>query len=929
MFEPLPIKSTTPKEQEQEGFTPLPIKTQRQEPIKPVFEPLPISAKYPNLYGIYGATKETGKSVIPYIKYVDPEEREKFMKLSQQKQTRELLLQNLEAVALFGIQPIAKGSWNIFSKYLPRTAAKLKAIAKTHIAGKKPGLKTEPIPEEPGPVTSERLTAQQRQAEIERVMAEPDMPKYAGSVNLERQAISNEAKHLELEMFEKHGIKTKVSHEQLINKAHNIIEGFKTDPEHYAQRIAAIKAGKTPTIEEELAHRVINATKFEKFVEATKGIADGTVAPEVLEAMQAELMQTSLTVANPLAAQAGRRLSMYNIEVGKNRAFKAIGKLRKKLNPRQLKELGDVDWDDAMSVNQFVQRLPDPKLKDYFYEFWYNAILSGIPTHVVNTVSNTAWIAFQVPHRALTAAVDKTISTLTGKARTRYLNEVVPMMAGYKTGARRGMSGAWDVAKHGRIQEFESKWAQEIGHVLGAFSRSPNKIVRGIGAAITPPSKALRGMDVWANSIAYDAQMNALARRASNVKGLAGQARRTFEKAFVENPSKDAHVAALEYAKYNTFMDDPGWFSASAIKMRNRIPGGRLVVPFVRTIGNLLKRGVEMTPGAGLFLARGQNPAEVAAKQIEGAVVSMYVLAKCEAGEITGAAPTSQTERAAFHRQGKKAWSIRIGNEWYQYRRVEPFNTVIASAAIAYDRIKNAKDDDEATEIFTNMVYDFKNNLIDSSYMQQVTRLLNRYGQAKGMIPRMASSLVPYSGFFRSINRAYEAQMEGTAKYRDTTGWIGAFSTVIPFMWEKAPAKLNVWGEEIELEGGVFRQWLPYKWSTETEDITELALEKLEVYPGLPRQEVTIGRDKIKLPDDIYRDYCIAYGHAAKKKLDKLFAMPTRQRALADKTQHYKLTSEIDSMLKSEGISQRYRAIKAYKQRKRGLRLPKPQLGTL
>ena len=52
-------------------------------------QPTPFGAKHPNLYGIYGAGKEVGKQILPYIKYIDPEERQKFLKLSQQHQTRE------------------------------------------------------------------------------------------------------------------------------------------------------------------------------------------------------------------------------------------------------------------------------------------------------------------------------------------------------------------------------------------------------------------------------------------------------------------------------------------------------------------------------------------------------------------------------------------------------------------------------------------------------------------------------------------------------------------------------------------------------------------------------------------------------------------------------------------------------------------------
>ena len=58
---------------------------------------LSFSAKHPNIYGVGGAIKETAKELtkfLPYVKYVYPEERKKFMKLSQQEQTRDQALQN-------------------------------------------------------------------------------------------------------------------------------------------------------------------------------------------------------------------------------------------------------------------------------------------------------------------------------------------------------------------------------------------------------------------------------------------------------------------------------------------------------------------------------------------------------------------------------------------------------------------------------------------------------------------------------------------------------------------------------------------------------------------------------------------------------------------------------------------------------------------
>jgi len=960
MFEPLPIE--TKKADISDGFTPMPIQSQkvdiggeftpipiRQEETersKPSPITLPFEARHPTLYGIYGAGKETGKALIPYIKYIDPEERKRFMKLSQQKQTRELLLQNLDTVLLLGAAPITKGTGKILEKYLPKTYKFLTSPLKKEIPtvaqriakykkkhGEMPSkkmiqdwwrnvskFKADTITPEKDIVktkgtktVSQVLDVEPQTPVTQKVIsegilkAEGPLPKYAGSVNLEKQAISTDLKHLELQASEQ--IPKRV---QTWDQTGKLSTEIAQDYNKTAKVLTKAKKGEALTAVEIDTARQVNINAVNKLKELSE-----TLSPDDLAKAFQQYTDDVFKVTSQASSEAGRALNIHKKEISVNRMTKAISELGRGLNKREFAEFKSLNLENPLEVKRFMERLGDPKLRDYIYEFWYNSILSGIPTHVVNAASNTAWIAFQVPHRALTATVDSMITRFTGQARTRYLNEIIPMMVGYKTGAKRGIKAAADIIRKGKVTGFETKWAQEVGSALGAFERSPNKVVRGIGKAITLPTKALRAMDVWGNSIAYDSHIRSLARRAANTQGLKGVTRDNFEKMFMKNLPEKAHEEAMKYAKYNTFMDDPGWFSSAIIRLRGKIPGGRFIVPFVNTRGNLLKRGVEMTPGLGLSLVKGKNPSEIIAKQIEGAIIGLYVLNKCDIGEITGSSPKSKAEREAFYRQGKKAWSIRVGNTWYQYRRIEPFNTVIASVVITYDKIKNAKDEDTATEIFFDMVHDLKNNLIDSAYLQGVSRILDRYGRAKGMVQRTTSSLIPYSGFFRSVNRAYEAGTIGSAKIRDTSTWLGAFSQIIPGLSEGIPPKLNVWGEDIVLEGGVLRQWLPYKWSTEKDDPVENVLKKLDVYPGLPRQTVTINNEKTNLDDDIYRDYCIAYGHKAKADLSKMITKKLWQRALKDEKKYPILIQQIDSHLKMIGASFRRRAITEQRKRMR------------
>ncbi len=137
-FQPLAISisGVEPVVDEEVGFKTLPLQTTKQTaPFTP--EEPSFAAKHPALYGIgRGAVVETVKDLVPYLKYVDPKERERFMKLSQQKQTRELLLQNLETVALVGAKPLTEGVKAVakhkvapfLAKHLPKTYAKLQKV---------------------------------------------------------------------------------------------------------------------------------------------------------------------------------------------------------------------------------------------------------------------------------------------------------------------------------------------------------------------------------------------------------------------------------------------------------------------------------------------------------------------------------------------------------------------------------------------------------------------------------------------------------------------------------------------------------------------------------------------------------------------------------------------------------------------------------
>ena len=903
------------KEQPVEDKPQAPIVWDKEPQVSPQAKPQMIektfAMKNPNLHAGLMTPVGVGKelSKISYLKYVYPEERKKLRDLSMQTSeegwtkgsnlgTRRLLFDALEAVTIGAFKPITQGSKQILKHYLPKTYG---VLFETPIGqlGKKGVEGGQTVAQKifehrkrhnGAPPPQKTLNKWVKEANKKRVPTPADekLPKYAQSVNLEKQNIPIEAKKLELQMAGKK--KTQTWDETGMLSDDIIKYPAKTDAAF--KKIQGLE-GLTENME---AVRKVNADQINNLAKLAEQLEMGVITEDAFNAAFNTAKENFFKVASEGSGEIGRALNAHKKIIGATDYFvKGLAKMEKNMTPQQRKAFVDaVKSNNPAKVAEFMGGIDNPKLKDYVLEYWYNSILSGPPTHAVNIISNTAWAAYQVPHRVHSILWDKIYSTATGKQKERFFREIIPSLAGLKAGFKRGAKGAYETVRTGKLQEFETKWAQEMGlSSVGAWGRSPSKFMRKVAPVLSAPTRALRAMDVWANSIAYDSEMMAIANRIGIKKGLQKDGLKAFVQRFVKNPTDEAHGQAMKFAKHNTFMDDPDKFTAWILKSRKIPvvgPASQVVIPFVNTIGNLTKRGLELTPGVGIAkeaisrgMGRGMPNSQVIAKQIEGSVLSLYLMYKLDAGEVTGEAPRNAVERERFYAQGKQPWAIRFGDTWVSYRRMEPYNTVFASVATAYENIKNAKDDETKTRIFGKIAGDMKSNLLDSSYFQGLQQVFNRHQKLEEAPQRTAATLIPYSSFWRSMNRAYEKHTEGNAKVRKQGTWLSAFAQVIPGLSGKVPAKLNIWGDEIVLPGSVLQHWLPYKWSKETQDPVEIELERLNkalkdsptglrVFPGQPNQTIRYRGEKIKLSDKVYRDYLIDLGMNLRSSYDKTIA---------------------------------------------------------
>ncbi len=582
-------------------------------------------------------------------------------------------------------------------------------------------------------------------------------------------------------------------------------------------------------------------------------------------------------------------------KAGLRRLKNALRKIERALNSREQAEFNELIKNEEMlrnpaQVSRFIQRLGNPTFRDLFYEYWYNNILSGIPTHGVNVVNNTFWSLLYLPsERLLRGAIDATISQVTGKDRTIYAQELMPFLLGVKQGFKPGVKVFKSVVVGNNIPVNETtKFFRDMGRsTSGAFSRLESKGAQRFAKYLNLPTNALFAVDLWFKSMLIDGSVNAQSRRAflqALAKGETTRAEQSkfetdFQKSAKSNANSPEMRKAIALAQEGTFMGKGGRLVQGVNNFRKSVPESRLLIPFVNTLGAIMKEGFSFTPIVGTKLQK-QAPIDAKiARQTVGFAISASALLALAVGDMTGAAPEDKGEREAFFRAGKLPWSIKIDGTWFSYRRVEPFGTILGAVAVFFDGLKNFTGDEvEVGKEFDRLMDNTANFVLSNSYFSAVGSIFGRFGGLGQYTANMVGSLIPASGFTRTAQRGFEALSEGEVLLRER-GLVGAIASTIPSGNTLLEPELETFGELKKLKGGALRQLLPFKASKEEQDASEQEMQRLEIFPLLPSQKVTFQRQQFELPDEIYRDFAIASGAEAKQRIDEFVASPSYQKA--------------------------------------------------
>jgi endonuclease YncB( thermonuclease family) len=564
-------------------------------------------------------------------------------------------------------------------------------------------------------------------------------------------------------------------------------------------------------------------------------------------------------------AEAGRALAQFRM-LANSRAVK--GDVLKAMaegphGPKRLQEAADMiveNAGDPGTMNQLAQKALKPAWKDKIVELYYNSILSGPATHVVNAVSNTMTALGQLPEHGVAAVIGAPRALMKSGSDRVLFSELGARAVGMMQGTKEGMRQAARTFMTGKSSDLISKVESQETHAISGVK----------GSIIRTPTRALSAADELYKAIARRSELSGLAVRKAAAEGLKGEAATKRVTDLVANPPDDMLAKAFDYGRYVTFQRPLGPLGQSVSRITQEHPLLKLVIPFVRTPVNIMKFAAERSPGAVAMkswradVKAGGAARDLAlAKMTIGTGVMASAMEMASKGQITGGGPADANAKGMQRADGWQPYSVKIGDKYYSYSRLDPFATTLGVAADFAD-LQSHMTEKQQTEIALLLTASTIKSLADKTWFSGISDLSaaisdpDRYG-ASYLRQRVASVAVP--GVVAQAARTVDPELH------KATTMLDAIRARVPGLSSGLPAQLDIWGKPITNEGGLGPDFVsPVRVSTDRHDPVNAAVLESGATVTAPGKYIS-GR---QLEPEEYEAYARATGALAHQRLTTL-----------------------------------------------------------
>jgi hypothetical protein len=627
--------------------------------------------------------------------------------------------------------------------------------------------------------------------------------------------------------------------------------------------LLARRQGEAFNAEQILAARKVLVASGENLVKLAGAAKNGSEMDLALFRRAMSQHRAIQAQVSGMTAEAGRALQSFRVVAASSREQERLikealettgGEAVSRDMAAMLSEL-----DSPEQIGRFVKEANAATRQDKVFEVWINALLSSPTTHMVNILSNTIVAALTVGERKIASAIGPNIPP----------GEASAQLKGLVDGARDGFRLAWNALKTGEptdpLQKVEAEKFRAVTSENLNIGGSAARYADYIGEVIRTPGRMLMAGDEFFKSVGYRMEMYAQAYRQAFNEGLRDEAAAKRVVEIIENPPENVRLAAMDASRYQTFTNQLGKVGKAAENLRNNVPYFRVIMPFVRTPVNVMSYAFERTPLAPLSssfreeIAAGGARRDLAMGKLISGSMAMAVSADLAlSGSITGAGPTDPKMRNIMRATGWQPYSIKVGDKYYAYNRLDPVGTLLGLSADVTEIIGQATEA-EAAQIATASALAVAQNMASKTYLSGVTDFFDAFFGASPdpeaanykldrYLQRLASSVVP--SFFATIERAMSPEMSATY------GYIDRIKSRIPGYSDDLPPRRNIFGEPIVLEGGIGPDIMsPIYTSTAKDDPVADEMVRQQVAVGMPRRQI----QGIELDAQQYDRYVLLY----------------------------------------------------------------------
>lgn len=546
----------------------------------------------------------------------------------------------------------------------------------------------------------------------------------------------------------------------------------------------------------------------------------------------------------------------------------------------------------------------NPKLSA-LTSYYINSLLSSPSTWSVNALTNTMTTVL-MPSERLMAGV------LRGGQGTE-IRQAQAMMVGIGEGfkdAWRMMSKSWAAGGEGILDPLIKVEGLHYNAISSeALGVAPEGVVGKaldfLGTVvINTPSRILGAGDEFFKTISARMSLNEQlflkSVKEAEMKGLTGDelAKATADAMnnlknnvptsimdALEGVSKDIHDAVISTARYNTFTENLNPALQGIQRAINEYPIAKLFVPFFKVPINIMKYAHERTPIINLWSRdireslTHSDPAiraEAQAKLATGSMIYGTAAYLYSQGSITGrnVPIDGSKDSSANDIAGKPAYSIKVGDTWYSYNRLDPVGMMLGLATDAADILGHA---DEATskDLTVAVMAAIAKNITSKTYLQGVSNLVEAIDSGspqkmQNLLGSLVGSLAPSMGY------SVAKMVDPVAK--EATDLVDYFYRRTPGLSSELPSVKNIFGEDVRLKPGYGMDSMsPIYTSKETEDTVKKEFMRL----GISSMHTMSDMKKIhgiELTPEQKARYIELMGEPLKKSLDRLVSSPAYQR---------------------------------------------------